>query len=306
MTESRVDGAGELRSGTVALVGWTNVGKSTLLNRLVGEKVAAVADVAQTTRRRIRGVCNVPDRGQIVFVDTPGLHRPKYKLNRAMVQTVHRAVRDVDLAIPIVDAGRGLGAGDRQAIDLLRNAERPSALIVLNKVDLVRPKSRLLPMMQTVVDEWGMSEAFPVSARTGEGVDALAHRILELLPVSEPLFPEHYLTDQTERDLAAEWIREKLLHQTYQELPHALAVIIDTWNEREDGLVEIRAVVLVERESQKPIVIGKGGERLKQVGTLARTELEELLGRKIFLELHVKTAQDWRNDDRILRQLGVE
>jgi len=306
VTEIPADEAGKLHSGTVALVGWTNVGKSTLLNRLVGEKVAAVADVAQTTRRRIRGVCNVPDCGQIVFVDTPGLHRPKYKLNRAMVQTVHRAVRDVDLAIPLVDAGRGLGAGDRQAVELLRKAERSSGLIVLNKVDLVRPKSKLLPMMQTVVEEWGISEAFPVSARTGEGVDALARRLLQLLPVSEPLFPEHYLTDQTERDLAAEWIREKLLHQTYQELPHALAVIIDSWDEREDGLVEIHAVVLVERESQKPIVIGKRGERLKQVGTLARTELEQLLGRRVYLELRVKIAKSWRNDERILRLLGVE
>ena len=306
MTEIPADGAGKLRSGTVAIIGWTNVGKSTLLNRLVGEKVAAVADVAQTTRRRIRGVCNIPDRGQIVFVDTPGLHRPKYKLNRAMVQTVHRAVRDVDLAIPLVDASRGLGAGDRQAIDLLRNANRSSGLIVLNKVDLVRPKSKLLPMMQTVVEEWGMSEAFPVSARTGEGVDVLARRLLQLLPVSKPLFPEHYLTDQTERDLAAEWIREKLLHRTYQELPHALAVTIDSWDEREDGLVEIHALVLVERDSQKPIVIGKGGERLKEVGTLARTELEQLLGRRVYLELRVKTARSWRDDDRILRLLGVE
>ena len=306
MTEIPADGAGKLRSGTVAIIGWTNVGKSTLLNRLVGEKVAAVADVAQTTRRRILGVCNIPDLGQIVFVDTPGLHRPKYKLNRAMVQTVHRAVRDVDLAIPLVDASRGLGAGDRQAIDLLRDANQSSGLIVLNKVDLVRPKSKLLPMMQAVVEEWGMSEAFPVSARTGEGVDVLARRLLQLLPVSEPLFPEHYLTDQTERDLAAEWIREKLLHRTYQELPHALAVTIDSWDEREDGLVEIHALVLVERDSQKPIVIGKGGERLKEVGTLARTELEQLLGRRVYLELRVKTARSWRDDDRILRLLGVE
>lgn len=306
MNENQTNPGETRRSGTVALVGWTNVGKSTLLNRLVGEKVAAVADVAQTTRRRIRGVCNLPGRGQIAFVDTPGLHRPKYKLNRAMVQAVHRAVRDVDLAIPIVDAGRGLGAGDRQAVELLQQADRSSRLVVLNKIDLVRPRSKLLPMMQTVVDEWGMSEAFPVSARTGDGVEALARRLLELLPISEPLFPEHYLTDQTERDLAAEWIREKLLHQTYQELPHAMAVTIDSWNEREDGLIEIRAVVLVERESQKPIVIGKGGERLKQVGILARTELEQLLGRRVFLELHVKTAQDWRNDDRVLRTLGIE
>jgi GTP-binding protein Era len=151
-----------------------------------------------------------------------------------------------------------------------------------------------------------MSEAFPVSARTGDGVDELASRLLQLLPVAQPLLPKHDLTDQTERELAAEWIREKLLQQTYEELPHATAVTIDSWREREDGLLEIRALILVERESQKPIVIGKAGERLKQVGTQARVELERRLERKIYLDLHVKTAQDWRNDERILRQLGVQ
>jgi GTP-binding protein Era len=294
-----------LRSGTVVLFGWTNVGKSTLLNRLVGQKLAAVADVSQTTRRRMRGVRNVPGRGQIVFVDTPGLHRPKYKMNRDMVRMVHHALRDVDLAVPIVDAARGLGRGDRHALELLLEAERSVELVVLNKVDLVKPKSKLLPMMRTLVEEWGAEEAFPVSALTGDGVDALTLRLLELLPEGPPLFAESYLTDQTERDLAAEWIREKLLHSTYQELPHATAVMIEDWLEREDGLVEIRAVILVERDSQKPIVIGKSGERLKEVGSLARQELEALLERKVYLELHVKAAHAWRNDARVLRRLGM-
>jgi len=294
------------RSGTVALFGWTNVGKSTLLNSLVGEKVAAVADVAQTTRRRIRGVCNVEGRGQIVFVDMPGLHRPRFKMNRGMVETVHRALHGVDLVALIVDAARGLGPGDRHAAEILSRSAVTSSLVVLNKIDLVRPKSKLLPMMSAVADEWGMAEVLPLSALTGNGVGELTDRLLELLPVADPLFPEDYLTDQTERDLAAEWIREKLLRCTRQELPHATAVMIEHWSERDDGLVEIRAIILVDRESQKPIVIGKGGERIKQVGMAARADLERLLGRQVFLDLHVKTHRDWRNDARILRQLGLD
>jgi GTP-binding protein Era len=294
-----------LRCGTVALIGWTNVGKSTLLNRMVGEKLAAVADVAQTTRRRIRGVVNVDGRGQIAFVDTPGLHRPRSKMNQAMVDTVHRAVVGVDLVVLVVDAARGLGRGDRHAADLLERSDAKSRLVVLNKVDLVRPKSKLLPMIQTVAEDWGMREVLPLSALTGDGIAVLTDRLLELLPATQPLFDEEYLTDQTERDLAAEWVREKLLQLTHQELPHATAVVIEHWSEREDGLVEIRATILVDRETQKPIVIGKGGERIKQVGIAARADLERLLGRQVFLDLHVKTQRDWRNDPGILHRLGL-
>jgi len=298
------ESASATRSGTVALLGWTNVGKSTLLNRLVGDKISAVAEVAQTTRQRIRGVLNDP-RGQIVFVDTPGLHRPRYRMNRVMVETARQTVRGVDLVLLVVDALRGLGPGDRQAAELLRGATA-GRLLVLNKIDRLRPKSRLLPLMHTAVEEWGFAEALPVSALSGEGCALLIDRVLAQLPPAPPLYPEDYLTDQTERSIVAERIREKLLAATRDELPHATAVLIAGWSERADGLLEIEATILVERESQKPIVIGRGGELLKQVGSAARKELERFLGRRICLRLWVKVRRDWRNDEGTLRELGFE
>jgi GTP-binding protein Era len=288
----------------VALVGWTNVGKSTLLNRLVGDKIAAVADVAQTTRWSIRGVLHVGGKGQIVFVDTPGLHRPRYAMNRAMVALARRAIHGVDLAVLMTDASRGFGEGDRQAAELLERSGTERVL-VLNKIDRVRPKTRLLPLMQTAIETWGFAEALPVSALTGEGCDALVERLLARLPAGAPLFPDDYLTDQTERSIAAERIREKLLGLITEELPHATAVLTDHWHERPDGLVEIHATILVDRESQKQIVIGKGGQVLKRAGSEARRELEEFLGRRVFLRLWVKVREDWRNDQRTLRELGL-
>jgi GTP-binding protein Era len=292
------------RAGLVAMLGWTNVGKSTLLNRLVGAKLAAVADVAQTTRHRLMGVRNVEGRGQLVLVDTPGLHRPRHLMNRKMVEVARRSLEGVDLALLIADASRGLGEGDRRAAELLERSAVPR-WIVLNKIDLVRPKARLLPMMRQAVEEWGFGEAIPVSARTGDGCDELLDRLLDALPVHPPLFPEDVLTDQPERLLAAEWIREQLLAEMRQELPHATAVIVERWHEREDGLVELHAAVLVDRESQKKIVIGRQGQVMKRIGTAARRELEPLLGRRVYLELRVKVRRDWRNDEATLKQLGL-
>ena len=292
------------RAGGVAILGWTNVGKSTLLNRLVGDKLAAVAEVSQTTRFKITGVRNVERRGQIVFVDTPGLHEPRSKMNRAMVRQIHRTLHEVDLCLLVVDASRGLGSGDRRAARLLGEEDVPRVL-VLNKVDLLRPKSRLLPMMQTAVSEWGFPAAVPVSALTGDGCDALLDELLARLPVSEPLFPSDYLTDQPARSLAAEWIREKLLARTRAELPHATAVLVDRWIEREDGIVEIHANIIVDRPSQKQIVIGRQGEMLGAVGRAARLEIEGLLERKVALNLWVKVRDDWRNDERMLREMGL-
>ncbi len=297
-------GIEQTRSGFVALVGWTNVGKSTLLNRLVGSKLAAVADVAQTTRLRVHGALTIPGRGQVVFVDTPGLHKPRHKMNRNMVDSIRRSLGEVDVAVLVIDAAAGVGAGDRQAVQLVRaTCERRVA--VLNKVDIVRPKTRLLPLIETLSAEQTFAEIVPLSAKTGEGCDRLIDALLSLLPPGPPLFPEDYLTDQPERALAAEWIREKLLHETRQELPHATAVIVDRWNEREDGLVEIEASVLVERESQRKIVIGSGGELLKRVGTAARRELEQLLDRRVYLSLWVRVREHWRDNERILRSLGL-
>ena len=296
--------AAPLRSGSVALVGWTNVGKSTLLNRLVGVKLAPVADVAQTTRKRIHGVRSYPGRGQIVFVDTPGLHDPQHGMNRAMVEGARRTLGEVDVAALVVDASRGIGAGDRRAADLVA-ARSDHRIAVLNKIDLLRDKSRLLPLIDLLSREAGFAQVVPVSALDGDGCDRLIDVLLELLPVGTPAYEEDYLTDEPQRALVAEWIREKLVQATRQELPHATAVIVERWDERPDGLLSIAATIFVERESQKGIVIGHEGSLLKQVGTAARVELCEQLGRPVYLELWVRVSERWRDDERMLRRLGL-
>ena len=292
------------RAGRVAIVGWTNVGKSTLLNRLVGEKLAAVADVPQTTRHRIVGVLPVVGRGQIVFVDTPGFHRARERMNRALVESARGALASVDLALLVIDAFKGAGRGDADVARAIAAAGVP-AIGVLNKIDRVTPKAKLLPLMKTVIDGWGLAEVLPVSSTTGEGRELLIERIFHRLPVGPPLFEDDVLTDQPERALAAEWVREKILHHTQEEIPHAAAVLVRRWLEREDGLVEIEAAIFVERESQKGIVIGAGGALLKRVGTEARADIETLLHRKVFLVLRVEVRPGWRNDPRSLGEFGI-
>jgi GTP-binding protein Era len=292
------------RSGFVALFGWTNVGKSTLLNRLLGEKIAAVAGVPQTTRTRILGALPLKERGQIVFVDLPGLHEPKHAMNRAMIDTARRSLEGVDLALLLVDAARGPGEGDRRSAQILERAG-VARLGVLNKIDRVSPKAKLLPMLDEV-KAWGIEGWIPVSALTGDGCDLLVEEVLARLPEAEALFPPDFLTDQPERALAAEWIREKILHHTRQEIPHATAVSVDSWKEREDGLLEIEATILVEREGQKAIVIGKAGAMLKQVGSEARADLERFFQAKVMLRLWVKVREEWRDDRRALQELGIE
>ena len=304
--ESGVDSGGEssvdTRSGFVALVGWTNVGKSTLLNQLVGAKLAAVADVAQTTRTRILGGVT-DERGQILFVDTPGFHRPRSKMNRNMVDVAEQALMGVDVAVMLLDASKGLGPGDRRVAAAVLQA-CPTAILALNKIDRVPDKGKLLPMM-AAGSELGFADVIPISAASGDGCDALVDLLYTRLPEMPPLYPEDFLTDQPERVIAAEFIREKLLHQTRQELPHVAAVMIDGWNERADGLLELSASILVERDSHKKIVIGKAGERLKSIGSAARFELEQFLERRVFLQLWVKVRDDWRNRDSILHELGL-
>ena len=292
------------KSGHVAIAGWTNVGKSTLLNRLVGEKLAAVADVPQTTRHRITGVLSLKDRGQIVFVDTPGFHHPRERMNRAMIGAAQEALTSVEVVLLVVDAERGIGRGDAEVAKRIAETNLP-ALAVLNKIDRVHPKSKLIALMKTAVDHWGLAEAVPVSATGGSGCDLLVERILHHLPEGEPRFPDDFLTDQPARVLAAEWVRAKILHRMRDEIPHAAAVIVDRWAERADGLVEIAATIFVERDSQKGIVIGKGGGILKDVGTEARADIEHLLERRVFLSLRVEVRPDWRNDPRVLGELGI-
>jgi GTP-binding protein Era len=292
------------RAGTVTLAGWTNVGKSTLLNRLVGEKLAAVSPVSQTTRHRIMGVLHLEGRGQVVFADTPGLHEPRHRMNRAMVEVARQSLHDVDLVVLVVDSSLGPGQGDERAAALLRRLPG-QRIAALNKIDLVPHKEKLLPMMKTLVDEWGLEEAVPVSAHTGEGCDLLVERILARLPEGPAIYPDDVLTDQPERLLAAEWIREKILLRTRQEIPHVTAVLVDRWQTRDDGLVEIEATILVERDSQKGIVIGKGGALLKAIGSEARADIERLLHARVYLGLHVHARPDWRDDDRTLQELGL-
>jgi GTP-binding protein Era len=293
-----------VKSGFVSLVGRPNAGKSTLLNRFAGQKLAIVSDKPQTTRHRITGVRNRPD-GQIVFIDTPGIHKPMHRMNRRMVDTAMDVLREVEVIVLVVDATEPPGAGDRFVLDLVREAGSP-AILALNKVDRVH-KPRLLPLMQQYQARLPFKAIVPVSALTGDGVDELERQIVDALPESPPLFPEDYLTDQTERTLAAELIREKVLHHTRDELPYTTGVVIEQFEEadREGGLTRIYAAILVESDSQKPIVVGKGGSMIKRIGTEARHDLEEMLGGKVFLDLHVKVRGDWRDDERVLDEMGL-
>ncbi len=288
------------KSGFVAIVGRPNVGKSTLLNALVGHKVAIVSNKPQTTRNRIQGIVNRPN-AQIVFIDTPGIHRADTALDKQMMEEVKQALDGIDIACLIVDATRDFAPGDHYSLDRVRHF-RGKSFLLLNKIDRVPDKRKLLPLMETFSREHDFTEIFPVSALIGDGLNELIESLITYLPEGPPLFPEDQSTDQPERFLAAEIVREKVLTHTREEVPHAVAVLLDSFEEGE-RLVRIRATIYVEREGQKGIVIGRGGEMLKKIGTGARKELETLLGTKIFLELFVKVERNWRQNSAIVRQL---
>lgn len=290
-----------MRSGTVALVGRPNAGKSTLLNRLVGQKLAIVSDKPQTTRNRIVGVKR-SDAGEIVFLDTPGIHRPLHRLNVRMVDSALGSLRDADLVAVVVDASEPSGAGDRYLMDLVRRLTIPRVLI-LNKVDRAK-KAALLPRIAAYAADVGFADIVPVSALTGENVDRLEQVLISHLPEGEPVYPEDYLTDQPERFFVAELVREQVLRQTRDELPFSTAVVIDKFEE--GPMLRLYCSILVERDSQKPILIGKAGATIKAIGTAAREELERFFDTKVFLDLHVKVRDRWREDERTLDELGVE
>lgn len=279
------------KSGFVSLVGRPNAGKSTLLNALVGQKVAIVADKPQTTRTAIQGVLTLPD-AQIVFVDTPGIHKADSPLNKRLMDTVRASLEERDLLLFLVDATRDPAPEDRRAVDLIRKTGTP-VLLVLNKIDLVKEKARLLPLIEHYRAIYDFADYVPVSAAKHQGLDELRRMILERLPEGPAYFPEDYVTDQPERFLAAELIREKVLLATRQEVPHSVAVMVDQWEETR-GLTRIYATIRVERDGQKGIVIGAKGAMLKKIGTLAREEMERLFGVKIFLDLHVRVQPGWR------------
>jgi GTP-binding protein Era len=291
------------RSGYVALIGRPNAGKSTLLNRLIGEKIAAVSNKPQTTRYQIRGVITRPE-GQVVLVDTPGVHQPGYLLNRRMMAAVHDALEGVNLIGLIRDASVSTGNGDRFVLDLVRQTGKP-AVLLLNKIDRLADKSQLLPLIEWYSREHEWRTVVPISARRGQMVDALVVEFIKHLPEGEPLFEEDELTDQPMRAIVAEIVREKILQTTGEELPYVTAVVTERFDEERDDLTRIHCAIYVERTSQKKIIIGKGGERLKETGTRARQDIEKLLGHRIYLELFVKVEADWRNSEHKLNELGI-
>jgi GTP-binding protein Era len=288
------------RSGFVSLVGRPNTGKSTLLNALVGQKIAIVADQPQTTRTSIQGVVTRPE-AQIVFVDTPGIHKADSPLNKRLMDTVRAALEERDLLLLVVDAARPLGEEDRRTVDLVRKSGTP-VVLVLNKIDLMKEKARLLPLIAEYKEIHEFADYVPVSAVKGDGLEDLRQVILARLPEGPAYFPGDYVTDQPERYLAAELIREKVLHATRKEVPHAVAVMVDKWEET-PNITRVYATIRVEREGQKAIVIGTGGAMLKKIGTLARQEMERLLGVRIYLDLHVRVEPGWREKPAFLNAL---
>jgi GTPase len=294
-----------MKSGTVVIVGRPNSGKSTLLNALVGQKISIVSAKPQTTRHRIIGVATEA-RGQIVFMDTPGIHKPEYGMNRRMLHTVYDGLKDVDLVLLVVDASIAFGSGEHFALEMVKKAQMPS-LLLLNKIDKVA-KPKLLPAMQRYGSAYDFLEIIPLSAKMGENLNVLVDAIFRHLPEGEPLYDPEHVTDRSERFLAAEFIREKLLERVRDELPYACAVLIKKFDEsrrEEKKLVVIEADILVEKRSQQGIVLGSGALQLRDLGISARNDLEHLLGCRVYLELQVRTSRNWRDDDSVLDALEL-
>jgi GTP-binding protein Era len=289
----------QFKSGFVAILGRPNVGKSTLINRLVGQKISIVTPKPQTTRNRIMGIVNTPG-AQVVLIDTPGLHDARTVLGKQMNRELTLAMDGVDLLVVMLDASEPIGLGDRAVLE--RAAQFPGlAILLLNKIDRIA-KEHLLPIIDTCSKLRKWEEIIPSSASTGDGVDLALAKLIEYLPVGEPFFPTDQITDQPERFLVGELVREKAMILTQKEVPHAVAALVDSFEEN-PKLVRIRTTLYVERDGQKGILIGRGGEMLKQIGIAARKEIEALLGTKVFLELHVTVQPGWRDNPAMVRQL---
>jgi GTP-binding protein Era len=284
----------------VALIGRPNVGKSTLLNTVLGEKVAIVTPKPQTTRNRITGIKTLPD-AQIIFIDTPGIHKPRQKLGEAMNRVAYESLEEVDIVLLMVEP-EAPGSGDLFVLERIKPVDKPVFLLI-NKVDIVK-KPEVLPIIEAYSKLHPFREIIPLSALKRNGIDELIGTIIKYLPEGPKLYPNDIVTDQMERFMASEIIREKVIEATMEEVPYSAAVEVEEWSEREDGVVFIRANIYIEREGQKGIIIGKQGLRLKSIGSKARHDIESLLGTRVFLELWVKIRKDWRSDERILRELG--
>jgi GTP-binding protein Era len=287
-------------SGFVSIIGRPNAGKSTLLNALVGTKLAIVTDKPQTTRTNVQGIWTT-DAAQVVFLDTPGIHRSDTVYNRRLMQDVRSALEERDLLLYMADATKAFREEDDQALDMVRKSG-PPVFLLLNKIDRLKEKAALLPLIEEYKSKLDFREYLPISALSGDGLDPLKSAILANLPEGPAFFPAGQITDQPERFLAAELVREKILKETREEVPHSVAVFVDEWQEKKT-LTHIQATIYVEREGQKGILIGAKGSTLKRVGTLARQDIEEMLGRKVFLELHVKVRENWRENPEFLNRL---
>ena len=292
----------DFRSGYVSIIGRPNVGKSTLLNSILGEKIAIVTPKPQTTRNKIMGIKTLPD-AQIIFIDTPGIHRPRHKLGQTMVRTALEALNEVDVILFMVEPYEP-GKGDRAIIDLLKRVQSPVFLLI-NKIDIVK-KSDILLIIDHFKGLYPFKEIIPVSAIKQDGISLLIKTIHDYLPSGPTYYPDDLITDQMERFMVSEIIREKTMDMTEEELPHSVAVEVAGWKEREDGLISISCNIYVEREGQKAIIIGKRGAMLKSIGSAARVDIEKLLNTKVFLELWVKVKKNWRNDKQLLNELGYK
>lgn len=292
----------KFKSGFIAIIGRPNVGKSTFLNHVVGQKIAIMSDKPQTTRNKVQGVVTTED-SQLIYIDTPGIHKPKHKLGDHMVKVARNTLREVDIIMFMVNAEEKIGPGDRFIIEMLQNTETPVFLII-NKIDLVHP-DKLLEIIVTYKSEYDFAEIVPISALNGNNTDRLLDTLKMNLPEGPKYYPDEQVTDHPERFIISEFIREKVLHLTREEIPHSVAVVIEKIEREEHkDLVNIMATIIVDRDSQKGIVIGKRGALLKEIGTTARHDIEMLLGSKVFLELWVKVQKDWRNKPGRLNELG--
>ncbi|ACT00892.1 GTPase Era [Paenibacillus sp. JDR-2] len=291
----------KFRSGFVAIIGRPNVGKSTLMNHLIGQKIAIMSDKPQTTRNKIHGVYTT-DTSQIVFLDTPGIHKPQSKLGDYMMKTAEGALKEVEAVLFLIDVADGLGGGDRFIIEQLKKVDTP-VFLVMNKIDKVQPE-QLLSTITQYKDLYPFAEIVPISALQGNNVETLLAQLQKYLPEGPQYYPADQVTDHPEQFVVSELIREKILHMTREEIPHSIAVGIEDMKVQENGVVYIGAVIFVERDSQKGIIIGKKGALLKEVGKQARRDIEALLGSRTFLELWVKVKKDWRNQERVLKDFG--
>ncbi len=291
----------EHKSGFVAIVGRPNVGKSTLLNRIVGQKIAIMSDKAQTTRNKIQGVYTTPE-AQLIFIDTPGIHKPKHRLGDFMVEAAYSALKEVDAVLFMISADQKRGRGDDFIIERLKNVTSP-VYLVINKIDKIHP-DELLSIIEDYSSQMPFAQVVPISATEGNNVDRLMETLVDEMPEGPQYFPEDQIADHPEYFVVSELIREKVLVLTRDEVPHSVAVVVDSMKRNENDKIQIQATIIVERDSQKGIIIGKGGKMLKQIGTKARKDIESLLGDKVFLELWVKVQKDWRDKKVYLQDFG--